>query len=241
MKTKTICKKIKKVGILFLLVMLFSNSIFVTAEDSKKSYGDVDASGEIDANDALGILKYVAKLAVFDEQQEKVADVNGDTVIDAVDALNILKYVAKMIDKFPVEEGIKLIVSSVDVSPGDKKVEVVVSVENNPGILGMLLTIEYDESVMTLTNAASGEAVSDILTFTKANQLKSGCNFVWDGQEITDKDVKDGAILILTFDIKKEASAGSYEIDFLYGDGNIIDRDLNPVVLDVEAGDIHIK
>lgn len=134
-----------------------------------------------------------------------------------------------------------IIVESVNVSPGDKNVEVNVAIKNNPGILGMILSIEYDEEVMTLSGAENGEAVSDVLTFTQAKELKSGCNFVWDGQEISENEVKDGTILKLTFDISDTASTGLYDINFLYGDGNIIDGELIPVSLNVKEGKVIIQ
>lgn len=62
--------------------------------------GDVNDDGNIDANDALAILKSVAKMTVLDEAQKQAANVNMDSNIDANDALMILKYVAKMIDSF---------------------------------------------------------------------------------------------------------------------------------------------
>lgn len=64
--------------------------------------GDVTDDEEIDANDALKILKYVAKMDVeMSELQLKQANVSGeDETVDANDALQILKYVAKMITSF---------------------------------------------------------------------------------------------------------------------------------------------
>lgn len=64
--------------------------------------GDVNGDSIVDANDALLILKYVAKMDVqIDSDHLKLADVNGkDGKLDANDALIILKYVAKMIPGF---------------------------------------------------------------------------------------------------------------------------------------------
>lgn len=62
--------------------------------------GDVDANGNIDAQDALLVLKYAAKLDALSDLQKKAGDVSKDNSIDAVDALQILKYAAKIIDKF---------------------------------------------------------------------------------------------------------------------------------------------
>ncbi len=65
--------------------------------------GDVDGSGNIDAKDALVVLKAAVKKITPDADQRKAAKVNKDDKIDAKDALEILKYSVKKIDKFPVE------------------------------------------------------------------------------------------------------------------------------------------
>lgn len=62
--------------------------------------GDVNGDKNIDAQDALFILKSVAKMINLTRQQEKAADVTKDETADAQDALMILKYVAKMIPDF---------------------------------------------------------------------------------------------------------------------------------------------
>lgn len=69
-------------------------------EETKGLKGDVNSDGVVDANDALKVLKYVAKMdmTLTNEQLSK-ANVDGDNdIVDANDALKILKYVAKMIE-----------------------------------------------------------------------------------------------------------------------------------------------
>lgn len=64
--------------------------------------GDVDGNGEIDAQDAVMILKYVAHNIELDEQQLLAANTTKDTdgTVDAQDAVQILKYVAHNISEF---------------------------------------------------------------------------------------------------------------------------------------------
>ena len=67
-------------------------------------YGDVDASGKPDSNDALTVLKSVVGKVTLTDDQQKAADTDGNGKIEATDALNILKQVVGKIDKFPVEQ-----------------------------------------------------------------------------------------------------------------------------------------
>ncbi|MBR7132054.1 MAG: leucine-rich repeat protein [Clostridia bacterium] len=133
------------------------------------------------------------------------------------------------------------IVDSVSANPGDKKVTLAVSVKNNPGILGMTLSVEYDEEVLTLTEASSGEALSGVLSFTKSNILKSGCNFVWDGQEITTDSIRNGTILLLTFDISNDAKTDEYPIKISYRNGDIIDGNLDSILFEIQNGKIIVS
>jgi len=62
--------------------------------------GNVDENPNIDASDALMILKHAAKLETLEGTKIDAADVNGDNSVDASDALEILKYAAKIISEF---------------------------------------------------------------------------------------------------------------------------------------------
>ena len=95
-------------------------------------------------------------------------------------------------------------VDSVSALPGST-VEVNVEIQNNPGILGASLTLSYGEG-LTLTNATAGEAW-DCLVMTKPGRFTSPCNFAWDGQEITESQIKDGVILKLTFEVSENATS----------------------------------
>ncbi len=54
--------------------------------------GDVDISDEIDAYDAITILRASIMLENFDALQNILADVNDDGVIDAIDAFEVLRF-----------------------------------------------------------------------------------------------------------------------------------------------------
>lgn len=131
-------------------------------------------------------------------------------------------------------------VSYVEVSAGDKDVEVAISVENNPGFLGMKLSLEYNDSNLILKSVRNGDAVSSVLSLTKPRVLENGCNFCWDGVEIKDDQVKDGDILILTFDIPETAMPGNYPIKVSYKNGDIINNELSTISFDIINGSIKV-
>lgn len=62
--------------------------------------GDVDRNGEVEAADALFVLKHVVHLHNLNDVQRILADTDGNGQIEANDALRILQYVVCIIQKF---------------------------------------------------------------------------------------------------------------------------------------------
>ena len=133
-----------------------------------------------------------------------------------------------------------ILVSDANATAGATQVQVIVSIRNNPGIVGMTLKLNFDDSVLTLTSVEKGEALSE-MTFTKPKNLVSGCNFPWDAQEVLPENATNGEILILTFSVQSSAPAGRYAITLRYDDGAIIDNDLMPVDMNIINGYITVK
>ena len=107
-------------------------------------------------------------------------------------------------------------------------VNIAVTIKNNPGILGATLKFSYDDN-LTLLNASSGEAFS-ALTMTKPGNLSSPCNFVWDGQDLNDDDIKDGNVITLKFAINENTAAGTKcMINVSYDSGDIVDKNLSAI------------
>lgn len=129
-----------------------------------------------------------------------------------------------------------LIVDSVKVN--DREAVVKVSTKNNPGLLALLLKINYDENAMTLKKVESGLAMSEY-TFTGPKNFKSGCNAAWSTVEVPE-NVTDGEIAVLYFDVNSQAKKGSYEISVSCYDG-AFDKEYEAVKFNVINGSIIIN
>lgn len=147
----------------------------------------------------------------------------------------------EVIAQYKQTTGLSMSTTQIEVEPGSNSVRVVLSINDNPGILGMTLAVKYNQKYLTLKNAENGEAVKDVLTMTKGAVLQSGCKFAWDGQDITDEQIKDGEVLVLTFDVAENTPSGNYDIEFLYDDGDIVDKELEPVNIPINKGCIFVK
>ena len=145
------------------------------------------------------------------------------------------------IDEEPVKVQPIITVNPAYGKPGEI-VEVNLDLEQNPGILGMVLSLEYDETAMKLLNVKNGEAVSDVLTLTQSKTLNSGVRFVWDGLHLNETDNQNGTLLTLEFEILDSATAGkSYPLKFSYNTGDIVDSELKEVNPMIQQGYLEIE
>ncbi len=71
-------------------------------EPTPVKLGDVNEDGEVDAKDALMVLKYAVGKEILTDSQLVAAEVMGDSDINAKDALEILKYAVGKIASFPI-------------------------------------------------------------------------------------------------------------------------------------------
>ena len=127
--------------------------------------------------------------------------------------------------------------SSVEASPGDTRVSITLSVEDNPGIAGLMVTVTYNEDALLLAGVEQGSALTP-LTFTRPGTLESGCTFMWDCVAIADQDIRDGELLTLVFDVSADAFEGDYSILL---NVQAYDNDLRPFTLIISGGTITIS
>jgi len=119
--------------------------------------------------------------------------------------------------------------------PGNQ-VTVVLSMENNPGIIGMTLKIDYNEDIITMVNAENGTAVKgEAISFTPP---ASGSNYVWTGSSVKANEISNGTLLTLTFNVKENAKLGEYPVTISCLDA--VDNDMNQVPIEIKGNSISI-
>ena len=124
--------------------------------------------------------------------------------------------------------------------PGDN-VQVVVRVNNNPGILGMTLAAYFDDVNLNLLSVENGSAFKDILELTPSKVLENGVRFLWDGIELQKGDVHNGDILIMNFKVSDSAPKGKYPITLKYFEDDIVDKDLKSISPEIINGYITVS
>ena len=154
--------------------------------------------------------------------------------------ISVLLAMVLMITSFPVlpveaaenSESTTITVESIGAKPGDL-VEVDVTIENNPGILGAVLKLTYDKA-LTLESVTEGEALAELEMTMPGSFSYTGCSFGWDGMEPTDAD---GVIMTLTFRVSQTAVKNEkLNIAVSAKTGDIFDVNSNNIAVEFENG-----
>ncbi len=133
-----------------------------------------------------------------------------------------------------------LVVSNVEAAKGDRAI-VTVSLVNNPGIIGLSMTLSCDESVLELEKVTNGEAFDSDYDMSYSEGISSGCTFMWDSTDVSEEDIQDGVLLVLQFRVKEDAAPGKSPVMMICDLDGTYDREINVVDLDVENGYVTVN
>lgn len=115
-----------------------------------------------------------------------------------------------------------------------KTVVATVYVENNPGLISMKLSIDYDDTKFELVEAQAGEGFA-----VECGPLGAPLtvNYV-DG--LNPDNTTNGVFVVLTFKVKDDAVEGPTPITVRYDADDLFDYDLEPVLFNVVNGETEI-
>lgn len=131
----------------------------------------------------------------------------------------------------------KVVIDTVE-TYNKKNIKVVARIKNSPGIIGAKFNVDFDNNKLDLIRVENGEAFKNTLTLTKPKVLDAGCSLLWDSVSIKNKDVKDGEMAILYFDVLKE---GESSVTLSYKKGDIVNNKLEDVFVSINSGAIISK
>lgn len=106
-------------------------------------------------------------------------------------------------------------------------VELNLTLNNNPGIAGLAISLKYDENVFTLSETRDGKMFSG---FT------AGKNFIWDESENV---TENGTLATFVFHVSENAASADYNIDIIVR--SCVNIDLEDVDCNVSSGIIKVN
>lgn len=121
-----------------------------------------------------------------------------------------------------------------------KTVDITVSLEDNPGIISMLLKVNYDNTYLTLTEVKDAGVLGEQVH--SDNILKNPYTLSWANDTAEENYTANGKIVTLTFAIADDAPVGKYPVDISYDNENydILNYDLEAVDFAVSNGVIEV-
>jgi hypothetical protein len=125
---------------------------------------------------------------------------------------------------------------SIEVAAGDQNQKMMVNLENNPGIAGLQVTLEYDDVVLTIDRVAMEEAFSG-LNYMKPANYTSGCTLLFYGAE--PDEILDDYAFYIRFDIAEDAPSGTYPVRMILN--KVYDVDKNAVDMVIINGSIIVE
>lgn len=101
------CSKVEITSLKFTAAMTFANQkeiTFTAVYPTDMVFGDADGNGQVDASDALKVLKFLVRIDSLSLNDMNASDVDDSYEINATDALTILKKIVRLISDFEVEK-----------------------------------------------------------------------------------------------------------------------------------------
>lgn len=132
----------------------------------------------------------------------------------------------------------KIVIGQVSGYIGDT-IKVPVTMEGNPGIWGMDLTISYDISALTLKDVENGAVFGDS-ELTKGNFQSEKYRLSYECGELANVS-KSGLLATLVFEIKSDAAEKTYNIEGSYSYGDIVNIDEQAVDFTVVNGSVAVS
>ena len=112
-----------------------------------------------------------------------------------------------------------------------KDVSVTVNIENNPGIAGMTLAFDYDESVLNLTSIEKSELAGTWIIVE---------NVVWANSDPLNNSYYNGVFVTLNFTVSETAALGESIVTVKYSEGDIVNCDFDDINFTVVPGSVTV-
>lgn len=148
------------------------------------------------------------------------------------------QYMSDFVDPIPDEDATKIIVETKKARAG-KTVSVNVTLQNNPGIWGLDLSVEYDKTKLTLNSVTNGTVFSDA-EWVKGNL--AGSKYILSYEASGFENVTaNGVLATLEFTVNEDAAADDfYAITVSYKAGDMIDVSFNEINAAVISGGVRV-
>ena len=120
--------------------------------------------------------------------------------------------------------------------------ELQIYLDHNPGLVSLMLELEYDKTAMKLVGVSHGDALSTHSFTTTNTETEEGFSvtpfrMLWDGRA---QDKSTGVLVTLTFESKVDAEIGNYPVTVIFDRENTNAEYGVPCEVQIENGSISL-
>lgn len=143
-------------------------------------------------------------------------------------------------DPIAPEQMLDLNVYSREAKAG-QTVEIPVVLSNTTGMVSVRLTLNYDSTVLSLTEVRDGGIMGS--SGSSPDLSKVPYILSWENDTATSNFTETGTLVTLVFQVNEKASVGTYAIELSYDENayDIMDVDLKSVSISIANGAIIVK
>lgn len=209
--------------------------VTVTRQQPTGVLGDVDNDGYVNSMDNALIAGYVSRTKGYETVNAAQADVNNDGNVNAKDRIILARHIerVKNYGTLPKDvtgetDGEGYIVFGNPQGQRGQTVDMVVTMQRNPGIATVELDLAYDTKVLTLTGITD-HGLSVALTPEHAAKQTAACHLSWVNDLAQRNSTDTGRMATLHFKIADNAPAGVYPVTVNTAATEIYDKNLYTV------------
>ena len=222
--------------------------------------GDVNGDGKVNGIDRTYLARHIAKWAGYGENDivYAAADVDANGKVNGIDRTVLARYIAKwpgygelpynpaagqppvMSNAISANSGATIVGGSAAAKAGED-VDVTIALENNPGLISMLLRVGYDASALQLTGVTDAGVLGT--QYHNTDLTLNPYILSWADDTATEDNIYNGVIVTLHFKVLEGAGAGNYPITLSYDEDepDIYNSKFESVHFDLQAGEIVVK
>ena len=143
----------------------------------------------------------------------------------------------RAIDRLPAEP--RFVVSDGSAHPGET-VQLTVSISDNPGVVSVMLRLQYDPQVLTLTAVDNGDVFDDGVFQSGGNLSAVPFTVFWADSLAEQNNTANGSLVTFTFSVAADAPVGTTPVTITYEQASTLDVDLDRVPFNVENGSVNV-
>ena len=131
-------------------------------------------------------------------------------------------------------------VGSVSAKAGDD-IDVPITIEDNPGLVAMLLSVEYDTDKIQLTGVTDGSIFGTGSALFGRDFAQMPYKLLWEDGAVHSNYTQNGTLATLHFHVLDSAESGTTAIMLQYEQDSTFDMDVNEIPLALHTGQLTIE